>query len=203
MFPLGTVLLPGERLPLRVFEPRYRQMLADCLSGAQPAGFGVVLIERGHEVGGGATVRSPVGTFAEITSSQTDSRGESTLVVQGSWRLRVQQWLPDEPYPRALVEPLPELADDARATADLLRTGERVRSLIENSIAHRDMMAVADLPRFDAADLAEVGVFGWVVRLPIGPADRQALLAASDLAEQAAILDDAIDTLEARLRFGA
>ena len=45
MFPLGTALLPGEVLPLRIFEPRYRTMLDDCLAAADgPPGFGVVLI---------------------------------------------------------------------------------------------------------------------------------------------------------------
>ena len=63
MFPLGTVLFPSGVLPLRVFEPRYRDMLEDLLSGNRE--FGVVLIERGSEVGGGE-VRSGIGTMARI-----------------------------------------------------------------------------------------------------------------------------------------
>jgi Lon protease-like protein len=63
MFPLGTVLLPGGVMPLHVFEPRYRQMIKDCM--ASDAEFGVTLIERGSEVGGG-DVRSEVGTVARI-----------------------------------------------------------------------------------------------------------------------------------------
>ncbi|MEC8953734.1 MAG: LON peptidase substrate-binding domain-containing protein, partial [Actinomycetota bacterium] len=51
MFPLGMVLVPSGVLPLRVFEPRYRHMLEDLLPGNRE--FGVVLIERGSEVGGG------------------------------------------------------------------------------------------------------------------------------------------------------
>ena len=58
MFPLGTVLLPGGILPLHVFEDRYRELTEYCL-GNQTS-FGVVLIERGHEVGGG-DVRASVG----------------------------------------------------------------------------------------------------------------------------------------------
>ena len=58
MFPLGTVLLPGAPLPLQVFEPRYRGLTHDCLAGVPE--FGVVLIERGSEVGGG-DVRTNVG----------------------------------------------------------------------------------------------------------------------------------------------
>ena len=66
MFPLGTVLLPGGVLPLQVFEPRYRQMVRDLLADdSRPPEFGVVMIERGSEVGGG-DARSTVGTLAQI-----------------------------------------------------------------------------------------------------------------------------------------
>ena len=51
MFPLGTVLFPTLILPLHVFEPRYRALVENCLAAPQPE-FGVVLIERGSEVGG-------------------------------------------------------------------------------------------------------------------------------------------------------
>ena len=64
MFPLGNVVLPGELLPLNVFEPRYRQLVLDCLAADVPE-FGVVLIERGSEVGGG-DVRASIGTVTRI-----------------------------------------------------------------------------------------------------------------------------------------
>ena len=50
IFPLNTVLFPGAPLPLRIFEPRYREMLKRCLDGGRR--FGVVLIKSGPEVGG-------------------------------------------------------------------------------------------------------------------------------------------------------
>jgi Lon protease-like protein len=81
MFPLGSVLFPAMPLPLRVFEPRYLQMLQDVLPDA-PAEFGVVLIERGQEVGGGER------------------------------RIEVLDWLAEDPYPRALVRELPPLEWD-------------------------------------------------------------------------------------------
>ena len=62
MFPLGTPLVPGSLLPLQIFEPRYQQMISDVLESSEPE-FGVVLIERGHEVGGG-DIRSMAGTVA-------------------------------------------------------------------------------------------------------------------------------------------
>ena len=64
MFPLGTVLLPTGILPLHVFELRYRRMIEECLAADTPE-FGVVMIERGREVGGGDQ-RSHVGTVARI-----------------------------------------------------------------------------------------------------------------------------------------
>ena len=71
MFPLGTVLFPYAVLPLHVFEPRYRVMTRRCLDGDRE--FGVVLIERGSEVGGG-DVRFGVGTIARIVQVAETAR---------------------------------------------------------------------------------------------------------------------------------
>ena len=81
MFPLGTVLFPGALLPLHVFEPRYRQLVKDCLAG-EPE-FGVVLIDRGHEVGGG-DVRRDVGTVARILEVASSPDGRYVVRPRGS-----------------------------------------------------------------------------------------------------------------------
>ena len=65
MFPLEAALLPGEDLPLRIFEPRYQALVADCMRNPEPR-FGVVLISQGREVGGG-DARSDVGVLTRIT----------------------------------------------------------------------------------------------------------------------------------------
>ncbi len=123
MFPLGSVLFPHMPLPLRLFEPRYLQMLRDVLN-EEPSEFGVVLIERGSEVGGG-DVRVDVGTVAEV--SGLDTAGESVLMIaQGVRRIRVTGWLEDDPYPRADVEDLPEPA----WSADLLPRLERAQRVV-------------------------------------------------------------------------
>ncbi|MBO0881227.1 MAG: LON peptidase substrate-binding domain-containing protein, partial [Mycobacterium sp.] len=62
MFPLESALLPNEDLPLRIFEPRYIALVEDCMRDADPR-FGVVLISRGREVGGG-DVRYDIGAVA-------------------------------------------------------------------------------------------------------------------------------------------
>ncbi|MGP0029168.1 MAG: LON peptidase substrate-binding domain-containing protein [Acidimicrobiales bacterium] len=101
MFPLSTVLFPHVQMPLHVFEPRYRALVADCLAG-DPR-FGVVLIARGSEVGGGDQ-RTALGTRAVITHAASLADGRSLMLVRGDVRLRVTAWLPDDPYPMALVE---------------------------------------------------------------------------------------------------
>jgi uncharacterized protein len=81
MFPLGTPLLPGAVLPLHVFESRYRQMVRDILADdVDPPEFGVVMIERGSEVGGGDE-RATIGTIARIVDIQVAPDGR-----YASWR---------------------------------------------------------------------------------------------------------------------
>jgi Lon protease-like protein len=128
IFPLGSVLFPSMPLVLRVFEDRYLAMLGQVLR-EEPSEFGVVLIERGQEVGGGEH-RFDIGTIARIT--QLDSaEGFIALVAQGTRRFRVVEWLSDDPYPRALVTELAELAwDDS-----LEPTRDRVEQTVRRSLA--------------------------------------------------------------------
>src|SRR3954447_18112242 len=98
MFPLGGVLLPSVYLPLHVFEPRYRELVQVCLDGDQE--FGVVLIERGSEVGGGDQ-RVDVGTVARIVEAPQMPEGRGALGTVAPRRIRVREWLVDYPYPRA------------------------------------------------------------------------------------------------------
>ena len=118
MFPLGTVLFPRAPLSLHVFEPRYRVMMHDCLRGDRE--FGVVLIERGSEVGGG-DVRVSVGTLAQLVRSTELPDGRYSVHAVGVRRIRVRTWLDDDPYPRAdveeLVDPVPAAGLDAARTA--------------------------------------------------------------------------------------
>src|SRR5918995_2383501 len=104
MFPLQTVLLPGAVLPLHVFEPRYRQLVIDCLADdtGEPE-FGVALIERGWEVGGGDQ-RTDVGVVARMVQVEALEGGRYHLVTVGTRRIRVNAWLPDDPYPLADVD---------------------------------------------------------------------------------------------------
>ncbi len=110
LFPLGTVLVPGELLPLRVFEPRYRALLADLMrqrdEGGRPA-FGVIAIRQGLEVGR-ERLRAlyGVGCVAEILEVQPEPDGSSDLLAVGRQRFRLLDLDAEAgtPYLTGLVE---------------------------------------------------------------------------------------------------
>jgi Lon protease-like protein len=87
LFPLNTVLFPGGRLPLRIFEQRYMDMAKTCLKDGSP--FGVCLIVDGKEVGEPA-VPADVGTLARIASWDMPQLGVLQVVALGSQRFRVK-----------------------------------------------------------------------------------------------------------------
>jgi uncharacterized protein len=123
LFPLGTVLFPGMTLPLRVFEERYRQMVADLLAKPEAAReFGVVAIRKGREV---ATDSAPdsdsapelheIGCVARLRESTRHPDGRFDLVAIGTRRFRLLRTDDSLPYYQGEVEELPEqvLPDEA------------------------------------------------------------------------------------------
>lgn len=89
--------MPGALLPLQVFEPRYLEMIDRCLV-SRSAEFGVVMIERGSEIGGG-DVRTTVGTMARIVEVKTITEGRLAVLAVGQSRIEVIRWLDDDPFP--------------------------------------------------------------------------------------------------------
>ncbi len=88
IFPLRTVLYPGGRLPLRVFEQRYMDMVKGCLKDEQP--FGICGIASGPEVGGVAQFED-VGTLARIVNWDMPQLGILNLVTEGGSRFKVDE----------------------------------------------------------------------------------------------------------------
>jgi Lon protease-like protein len=207
MFPLGSVLVPGMLLPLHVFETRYRALVRDCMAG--DGLFGVVLIARGSEVGGG-DVRTGVGTVAEILRTQELPDGRFAVAALGTRRLRVKRWLEDDPYPRAEVEEWPDEPDapeDATAAADALGPGGEVTALLRRSAALAAELGDAAPPvDLELADDPSLAGFQAVAVAPLGPADRQALLSAPSVAARTTLLVElltgSVELLEARLAAG-
>lgn len=120
MFPLGSTVFPGQVVPLHVFEDRYRTLLREITSdGADPT-FGIVLIDRGFEVGGGDH-RVDVATRVEILQAEEFEDGRWGVVTAGLERINILEWLEDDPYPRARVSPR-EVRDTGGASLDDLET---------------------------------------------------------------------------------
>ena len=196
MFPLGAVLFPNTYLPLHVFEPRYRQLTRYCLDNDSP--FGVVLIERGSEVGGGDQ-RHLVGTTATIIEAEESPDGRFGLVARGAQRVRVIQWLPDFSYPQAEVEPWP----DGSSVGAIPEVKTRLRGALGLASELGDRVAPATV---ELDDDAEIALWQACSLAPIGPADRFRLLCCDGAAERAStlveLLDDAIATYAHRLALG-
>ncbi|MBX3080139.1 MAG: LON peptidase substrate-binding domain-containing protein [Anaerolineae bacterium] len=107
LFPLQTVLFPGMPLPLHIFEPRYKQMIGECVQQSRP--FGVVLIEAGSEVGGGATIHK-VGTSASIVQMRPLENGEMDILSTGQSRFIIEGTHTEKSYLTGIVRDYP-LAD--------------------------------------------------------------------------------------------
>ncbi|HEX2737487.1 MAG TPA: LON peptidase substrate-binding domain-containing protein [Acidimicrobiia bacterium] len=200
MFPLGVVLFPSAVLPLHVFEPRYRALVEACLAG-EPE-FGVVLIERGSEVGGG-DVRFGVGTVARIVEAAQLPDGRYVLATVGTQRIRVDAWLTEDPYPRAEVTRIeePAVADDV--ALELRR--DDVERLLVRVLAMRAELgepSAGIAARLDPDPL--FASFGAAALAPIGPLDGQRLLELDGPGERLdavhSLLVDEADVLELRLR---
>ncbi len=186
MFPLGMVLLPGSPLGLRVFEPRYLTMLEEVLAG--DGAFGVVLIERGSEVGGG-DVRCDIGTMARVVEASPIGGGQWGIAAAGTDRIRVRRWLEDDPYPRAEVEDWPD-EDDAEPSPETLGMTAELAALVGEA---RALMAqVHGLPGPRPVELGHQGpgqtAYSAAAAAPIGPLDRFAVLGAPTAAARAELV---------------
>jgi len=141
MFPLSTVLLPGMPLSLRIFEERYLKLLGDLVLEETPE-FGVVLIEKGPEVGGGEK-RLPIGTIASVIDIGTLEQFYGIESV-GSQRFRVNAWLPDDPYPMADIDFIPDLIWDDSLMPARVHLETKVRKLLAFASEFGDLQYGSD-----------------------------------------------------------
>ncbi|MEX3655857.1 LON peptidase substrate-binding domain-containing protein [Mycolicibacterium fortuitum] len=199
MFPLEVAMLPGQELPLRIFEPRYVAMVGDCMAMSEPS-FGVVLISAGREVGGGDR-RCDVGARALIVDCQEFGVGKYRLLCVMGERIRVQRWLDDDPYPRAEIELWP---DEPGRPAD----SARISDVEDRMVALLDKIGEARGAPIRSREIVEsAGVdpqnrlYALASRLPIGQADRYSLLAAPSEAERVEVLSEAVDSVTAMVQF--
>ena len=210
MFPLQSVLLPGMPLPLHVFETRYRAMLETVLAGDQQ--MGVVLIERGREVGGG-DVRCDVATMARVVEARRTDDGRLLVMALGDRRIRVRRWLPDDPHPWADTEDWPDEPETASTAApDLL---DELAGLVSEarSLALRlqsGPLAQAEAEASGRVDLGRdpsLAAYRAAAMAPLGPLDRFEVLCTPAAGERLAVVHrlvaDAAELLRARIELGS
>jgi uncharacterized protein len=210
MFPLGSVLLPGMVLPLHVFEPRFR-VLVDTVLLSDRREFGVVLIERGSEVGGGE-VRTDVGCTARVLDVARAEDGRVALVALGAERIRVERWMEDDPFPRAIVRRWPDevATPDAAARgaepadtdapdpgADLAAVEATLGRLLElvGRLGLSEDVALPELSDDPTERLYQIATLS-----PLGALDRQRVLCAPGLADRLATLGELLIDQEILLR---
>lgn len=175
MFPLGSVLFPHMPLMLRIFEERYIVMLARVLQ-QEPSEFGVVLIERGQEVGGGEK-RFSTGAVAVIKQLET-AEGSIGLVAEGGGRFEVMEWGEDAPHPTATVRELPDLVWDPTLQPQLDHVELVVRRTLARASEFADQQWSSDI------ELSEDPVaHAWQLAgiAPLGPLDQVALLRSTSM----------------------
>lgn len=197
LFPLPLVLFPTTPLPLHIFEPRYRQLLVDCMAGDRR--FGIVFRPEG--VPERQLPAGHVGCVARVESSEPLPDGRSNVLVVGERRFVIERILDAEaPYHEAMVSDFDD--DTDTATADLAPLGARVRDLFER--VGRAARTLADeretLPTLP--DDPAVLSFAIAALIDLDPSRRQRLLASRSpegrLRDLEQTLDGALGNLEQR-----
>ena len=198
VFPLPLVLFPGAPLPLHIFEPRYRQMLEDCVGG--DSRFGIVFRPEGTA----ETDLEPgcVGCVAEVDDAQTLPDGRSNIIVHGVRRFALQRFVvTPAPYHVAEVAEYDDLPEDS-AALDVM--AQRVRALFARVGRAARSLADDNDPLPPLPDEPDSLSFGIAALIDIEPPRRQELLASRLASERLttieALLAGAVDSLEARAR---
>ena len=155
LFPLGIVLLPGEAVPLHIFEERYKQMIGECLD--EDREFGIIWLSDDElkEVGCGARISRVLERFED---------GRLNILVEGTTPFRLERRIGDLAYPAGDVELLEDEADADEAALERTRSG------------YADLVEEVTDSRPDAEALAELGAYGMAATLDIAPSAKQALL---------------------------
>jgi Lon protease-like protein len=190
LFLLNTVLFPGQSLQLVVFEPRYHQLVSECLATGEP--FGIALIRSGPEVGGPAVPYS-VGTTARIKHATPLPDGRTALEVTGERRFIITRVESDQAYPSAMAEYLPMGDTGARPPSEALAQAAALfrEALRLRAVATAQYERTLEVPEEAAALADAIGALGLGA-----PAGRQRLLEADDAGVR---LQRAIDHLEGAL----
>jgi hypothetical protein len=184
LFPLSAVLFPGMRLPLNIFEERYRLLVAHLGAQPEPRRFGVIAIRQGREVGAdGITALHEVGCVAAVRQITPRPDGRFDLATVGTERFRLLRVDDSRPYFQGEVEPLKDEPASGAGEAEAFavnRVQAGFRAYL-NALADRGggVISVTDLPD-EPLLLSYVVGAAMIIDLP----ERQSLLAAPSALER-------------------
>ena len=207
LFPLSNVVLfPRGRVPLHVFEPRYRQMAAAALAGDRRIGM-IAVHPDGVEQMGGNPELFPIGCAGLVQQTRRHEDGRYDIVLLGTNRFRVLEETPcssERLYRLARVEVLEDAFDEGRESIPLQGLRVEVVELLGELLRHLAPRAAGELDprRFSGVDDATfVNVLCQLLDLP--PREKQGLLAANGLLERCAQLEMLLRFRVAELGGGA
>ncbi|HTY41503.1 MAG TPA: LON peptidase substrate-binding domain-containing protein [Thermoanaerobaculia bacterium] len=193
LFPLpDVVLLPGTLLPLHVFEPRYRALVADALVAERT--IGMTMLAPGADAAAEAPPIHPVGTAGEIVESEELPDGRYNILLEARFRFRVIDEAPPDPYRVAHVEELP--------TASFREPGEQERLVTSARDLFRDVARPLDLPPLPTEALGPERLASEIaLRLRYAPPELQELLETDSLPERFELLRARMLEWKSRLQF--
>lgn len=186
LFPLSSTVLPGGRIPLQLFEPRYLDMLAGCMR--EQRGFVVVLLREGDEVGSQA-VFYDIGTYVRIVDFQQLDNGLLGITAEGLWKVAVNRsWRAPDGLNLGDAERLPEEPEDA------LPTGHSELAAVLRALLRHPVINTLDL----SVDFSSAREVGWRLTelLPLDSQEKQRLLEMQDPLERLDRLSSLLDAMD-------
>lgn len=174
-FPVGSVLMPNMPVELRVFEPRYLNLMGELMTADKPI-FGIPLYSQSVETGDAPDVFT-VGTVAEIDDfGMTDEF--IGVTGTGTRRYIVTRWLESDPYPRAEIEYLPEFEWEERLDSQRLQLELEVRSLLSRASKYGQLQWDAET---EVSEDPVASIWQLAGMLPVSAPDLHILLASESL----------------------
>lgn len=215
VFPLGSVFLPGDVVPLRIFEPRYIEMMHQLLSGQTvlDMSFVSVLIARGSEVGGDDYRRS-LGVIVHVEQCVVTPEGGYGIVGLASDIAEVDEWLSDSPYPRAQVTVRLSLTSQEDSVIGLQKrirvAADTIEQMLQEMYGPISQTAILSTNYLDAIELERMIIKKdslaealWFVarHLPAGPDIRYDFLSCLTLDDLMAEVESGITHTQEMLTF--
>jgi Lon protease-like protein len=155
LFPLGLVLLPGELVPLHIFEERYKQMIGECLDEEREFGILWLAEDELKEVGCAARITRVLERFDD---------GRLNILVEGTTPFRMERRIGDLAYPAGDIVLLDDEPDTDEEALERTRT------------TYADLVEEVTDSRPEAEALSELGAYGMAATVDINPAAKQKLL---------------------------